>query len=243
MIRIAAVGDIHVSEGSRGKWRPHFALLAGRADALLIAGDLTHFGRLAEAEVLAQELAGIPVPVVAVLGNHDHHSGQAEAIRERLEAARVTLLEGESITLTIDGRTLGIAGQKGFGGGFEGAHGHKFGEPEMKAFIQAADDAALALEAQLRALQTDYRVALLHYAPVRDTVAGEDPEIFPFLGAYQLGAALDRAGADLALHGHAHHGAYAGATAGGIPVRNVAAPIIQRPYVVFTFDDGLKEEP
>jgi Icc-related predicted phosphoesterase len=242
MIRIAAVGDIHVSESSRGKWRPHFAALEKRADVLLIAGDLTNFGRLIEAEVLAEELQGIAVPVVAVFGNHDHHSGQAAGIRSILETAGLTLLEGESITVTIDGRTLGIAGQKGFGGGFEGAHGHKFGEPEMKAYVQAADDAGRALEAQLKALQTDYRIALLHYAPVRDTVAGEDPEIFPFLGSYQLEVALDRAGADLALHGHAHHGRYEGTTKGGIPVRNVALPLIGRPYVVFTFDEGMKEE-
>jgi Icc-related predicted phosphoesterase len=144
------------------------------------------------------------------------------------------MLEGESITLEVRGRTLGIAGVKGFCGGFKGSHGHKFGEPEMKAFIQAADDAALALETQLRALRADHRVALLHYAPVRDTVEGERPELFPYLGAYQLADAIDRAGADLALHGHAHYGSVEGATSGGIPVRNVAMPVIRRPYAIYT---------
>ncbi len=234
MIRIAAVGDIHMSEEGRGSLRPHVAALKDRADALLLAGDLTYIGRLEEAEVLAGELKGAPVPVIAVLGNHDHHRGKAGAIRETLERVGVTMLEGESITLDVRGRTLGIAGVKGFCGGFKGSHGHKFGEPEMKAFIQAADDAALALETQLRALRADRRVALLHYAPVRDTVEGERAEIFPYLGAYQLADAIDRAGADLALHGHAHYGSVEGATPGGIPVRNVAMPVIRRPSAIYT---------
>jgi Icc-related predicted phosphoesterase len=233
VIRIAAVGDIHVAEESRGRFRPHFAALRGVADVLLLAGDLTSFGRVEEAEVLAAELEDLPVPVIAVFGNHDYHCNQSDVIRETLERAGVLMLEGESTTLTIGSGTLGIAGVKGFCGGFAGAHGHKFGEPVMKAFIQAADDAARGLESQLRALRADYRVALLHYAPVPDTLEGERPEIFAFLGAYQLGDALDRAGADLALHGHAHHGSFAGATAGGIPVRNVAMPVIQKPYAMF----------
>lgn len=237
MIRIAAVGDIHASEESRGRLRPHYAELKDRADALLLAGDLTNLGRIEEAQVLAGELEGAPVPVVAVLGNHDHHRGAAHAIRETLERVGVRMLEGESTQLTVRGRTLGIAGVKGFCGGFKGNHGHKFGEPEMKAFIQATDDAASALEAQLKGLRTDYRVALVHYAPVPDTVEGERAEIFPYLGAYQLEEAIDRAGADLALHGHAHYGSVEGVTKGGVPVRNVAMPLIRMPYAIFTLGE------
>ncbi|HEX2824839.1 MAG TPA: metallophosphoesterase [Burkholderiales bacterium] len=233
-IRIAAVGDIHASVGTRGQLRPHYAALKDRADALLIAGDLTNVGRIEEAQALAAELRGAPVPVVAVLGNHDHHRGQAHAIRETLESAGVIMLEGESVTLQVRGRTLGISGVKGFCGGFKGDHGHKFGEPEMKAFIQATDDAASALEAQLTSLRTDRRVALIHYAPVRGTVEGERPEIFPYLGAYQLADAIDRAGADLVLHGHAHYGSVEGVTEGGVPVRNVAMPLIRMPYAIYT---------
>ena len=235
MIRIAAVGDVHASEASRGRLRPGFAALGREADGLLLAGDLTHWGTPEQAAILAGELEGIAVPIVAVLGNHDYHSDQADAIRATLERAGVTMLEGESITMDIGGETLGIAGTKGFGGGFGDAHGHKFGEPEMKAFVQASDDSARALESQLESLRADYRVALLHYAPVPDTLEGERLEIFPFLGAYQLGAALDRAGADLAVHGHAHNGSIEGTTPGGIPVRNVAMPLIRRPYAIFTF--------
>jgi Icc-related predicted phosphoesterase len=234
VIRIAAVGDIHVSAASRGQLAPHFATLGGAADVLLLAGDLTQLGRIAEAEVLAAELESVTVPIVAVLGNHDYHSDRAGEIRSVLERAGVTMLEGESVTLSIGAATLGVAGVKGFGGGFGDAHGHKFGEPEMKAFVQASDDAARALESRLSALRADFRVALLHYAPVPGTLEGEPLEIFPFLGAYQLADALDRAGADLALHGHAHHGSLEGATPGGIPVRNVAMPVIRKPYAIFT---------
>jgi Icc-related predicted phosphoesterase len=234
MIRIAAVGDLHVTARSRGTLRPPFLELAGRADALLLAGDLTHLGKTSEARILADELRDVPVPVVAVLGNHDFHSGEAAAIRRMLEDTGVLMLEGESATLDVRGERVGIAGVKGFGGGFAGACGHKFGEPEMKAFVQISEDEAARLETSLREIEScDYRIALLHYAPITATLEGERLEIFPFLGAYQLADALDRAGADLALHGHAHHGSPEGSTPGGIPVRNVAMPLIGRPYAIF----------
>ena len=238
MIRVAAVGDIHVSARSRGTLRPHFLALSGRADVLLLAGDLTQLGRPSEAELLADELRDVPVPVVAVFGNHDFHSGEAPTLREVLERAGVRVLEGESVTLTVGTERLGIAGVKGFGGGFAGGCGHKFGEPEMKAFVQITEDEAMRLETSLRDLRSDYRIALLHYAPIKETLQGERLEIFPFLGAYQLGDALDRAGADLAIHGHAHHGATEGATPGGIPVRNVAMPLIGRPYAIFSLQSS-----
>ena len=234
MVRIAAVGDIHVGEDCRGRFRPHFSAVGDRADVLLLAGDLTNYGMPAQAQVLADELEDTPVPVVAVLGNHDYHCGHADVVRSTLERVGVIVLEGESVTLEIGSCRLGIAGLKGFGGGFPGACGHKFGEPEMKAFVQLTEDAAKALEAQLRSLDSDYRIALMHYAPVKDTLAGERLEIFPFLGAYQLGEAVDTGGAHLALHGHAHHGSVKGVTPGGVPVRNVAMPLIQKPYAIFT---------
>jgi Icc-related predicted phosphoesterase len=216
--------------------------LEGQADVLLLAGDLTNYGNEAQALVLAEELRGLPVPVVAVLGNHDYHCGYASGVRSTIERVGVAVLEGESVTLDVAGCRLGVAGVKGFGGGFASACAHKFGEDAMKLFIQVTEDAAHALEGQLRSLDADFRIGLLHYAPVKDTLAGERLEIFPFLGAYQLGEALDNAGADLALHGHAHHGAEKGITPGGIPVRNVAMPLIQRPYAIFTLGrDGARD--
>ena len=234
MIRIAAVGDIHVAEDSHGRLKPHWSKLDQHADVLLLAGDLTNLGNAAQAEVLVDELRDVPVPVIAVLGNHDYHADDPRAVRDALEGIGVTVLDGESVTLELAGCRLGIAGAKGFGGGFAGACGHRFGEYEMKAFMELTEREAHRLEENLRALRADYRIALMHYAPVKDTLAGERLEIYPFLGAYQLGEALDRAGADLALHGHAHHGAEKGVTPGGIPVRNVAMPLIKRPYAIYT---------
>jgi len=183
-----------------------------------------------------RELEAVHLPIVAVLGNHDYHSDQAEVVRRKLEERGVTVLEGESTVLDINGERLGIAGTIGFGGGFAGACGHAFGEPEMKAFMHHTEKLAGRLEAQLNSLQADHRIALLHYSPVKDTLVGERLEIYPFLGSYLLAEAIDRAGADLVLHGHAHHGTEKGLTARGIPVRNVAMPLIKRPFEVLNLE-------
>jgi Icc-related predicted phosphoesterase len=211
--------------------------LDAEADVLLLAGDLTNVGKRTQAEVLADELRDVPVPVVAVLGNHDYHAGAAGEVRSVLEAIGVIVLDGESVTLDVAGCKLGIAGAKGFGGGFGRACAHGFGEPEMKAFVQVTKNEAEGLEQSLRELRADYRIALMHYAPVTDTIAGEPLELYPFLGAYQLAEAVDRGGADLALHGHAHYGAENGMTPGGVPVRNVAMPLIKRHYAIYTLTD------
>ena len=234
MIRIAAVGDIHVGEDTHGRLRRHWMRLDEDADVLLLAGDLTNVGMPAEARALAEELRDIPVPVIAVLGNHDYHAEKPAVVRQALESVGATVLDGNSVTLTIGRCKLGIAGAVGFGGGFTGACGHKFGEPEMKLFMERSEREAARLESALRRLDADYRIALMHYAPVKETLTGERLEIIPFLGSYHLGEAVDAAGADLALHGHAHHGSEKGVTAAGIPVRNVAMPLLKRPYAVYT---------
>jgi Icc-related predicted phosphoesterase len=230
------VGDVHFAEDSRGRLRPYWQRLDEHADVLLLAGDLTNLGNMWQALALADELRDLPVPVIAVLGNHDYHAGQPAQVRRALERVGVTVLEGETTTLSLNGETLAIAGIKGFGGGFPGACGHAFGEPEMKAFMYVTERCAETLETCLRGLRGDHRIALLHYAPVKDTLAGERLEIYPFLGSYRLAEALDHAGADLAIDGHAHHGAEKGVTTRGIPVRNAAMPLIKRPYVVYELE-------
>jgi Icc-related predicted phosphoesterase len=235
-LRIAAIADLHVAEDSSGKFAPHWQTLHEVADVLLLGGDLTNHGNVRQAEILAQELAVIEVPVIAVLGNHDYHADCPERVRQALELAGVTVLEGETATLKLNETTLGIAGTKGFGGGFAGACGHAFGEPEMKEFMYVTERMAARLEENLRGLPTEHRLALLHYAPVKDTLAGERLEIYPFMGSYLLAEALDRGGADLVIHGHAHHGAEKGVTAHGIPVRNVAMPLLKRPYTIYELD-------
>ncbi len=239
MIRIAAVGDVHVGEDTPGRLRAQFTHLSEHADALLIAGDLTRCGHPVEAKVLADELAGVGVPVVLVLGNHDYHAERVPALVGVLRDAGITVLEGQSTILDLGGAKVGIAGTKGFGGGFPGASGTDFGEPEMKAFIRhtrvLADRLCRRLD-ELERERCDMRVALLHYSPVADTLVGERLEIYPFLGSYLLAEAIDRAGADLVLHGHAHGGSEKGVTAAGVPVRNVAQPVIRQAYDLFEFE-------
>jgi Icc-related predicted phosphoesterase len=236
VIRIAAVGDLHYGAGSQEILRPSLQHLRDRADLLLLAGDLTRYGGPEEATILADELRGLPIPTVAVLGNHDYHSDRVDEVRRVLEGAGVRVLEGDAATLDIDGTRIGIAGTKGFGGGFRGAHGSDFGEPEMKAFMGHTRMLSDRLERALTDLDADLRIALLHYSPIEATLEGERLEIYPFLGSYLLAEAVDNAGADLVLHGHAHHGAEKGRTPAGIPVRNVAQPVIRHAYNIYTLD-------
>jgi Icc-related predicted phosphoesterase len=239
VIRVAAVGDVHFGLDSAGTLRPHLEGIADLADLYLLAGDLTRLGHPEEAAVLARELRDVPVPVVAVLGNHDYHSDQEKAVTEVLESAGVRVLEGDATVIDVDGSPVGIAGVKGFGSGFAGACGTDFGEPMMKAFVrhthEAADRLCGALEELARA-GVEHRVALMHYAPTETTLQGERLEIYPFLGSYLLGEAVDRGGADVAIHGHAHGGVEKGFTPGGIQVRNVAQPVIGRAYTVYCLD-------
>jgi Icc-related predicted phosphoesterase len=239
MIRIAAVGDVHLDADVVGRYRPALDQLPDVADVLLLAGDLTRHGTESEARCVATEFGGLGVPVIAVLGNHDHQSDQAPQVTRVLTDAGITVLEGEGTVLDCGGRRLGVAGVKGFGGGFAGACASNFGEPEMKAFVAHTTAAADALGAALRGLDCDVRVALTHYAPVPDTLVGEPLEIYPFLGCYQLGQAIDSAPTALALHGHAHAGTEKGRTPGGVRVRNVAHPVIKQAYSVYHLADVL----
>jgi Icc-related predicted phosphoesterase len=234
VIRVAAVGDVHAGIDSVGTLRPAFLELPDVADALMLAGDLTRLGTESELEVLLDELDGVTIPRFAVLGNHDYESDRVPALVKLLEEAGVSVLEGSNRVVEVGDLTLGIAGTKGFGGGFAGAYGSDFGEPEMKAFIRYTKRLADDLYESLAALRTDARIALLHFSPVKDTLGGERLEIFPFLGSYLLAEAIDRAGADLVIHGHAHHGVEQGLTPGGIPVRNVALPVIGRAYKLYS---------
>jgi Icc-related predicted phosphoesterase len=242
VIRIAAVADLHFGPDSAGTYRPHLDRIADRADVFLIAGDLTRLGEPEEARVLADELRDLAIPTVAVLGNHDHHANREDEVRSIVESAGVQVLEGEATVLEIAGTRLGIAGAKGFGGGFAGVSASEFGEREMKAFIQHTMEVADRLEAALRSLDADRRVVLVHYSPVKETLDGEPPEIHAFLGSYLLAEAVDRAGADLVLHGHAHRGTGSGATPGGIPVRNVAWPVIGEAYALFRLEPRAEDE-
>jgi len=237
-VRVAAAGDIHVGEHNTDDVARAFAGLNGLADLVLVAGDLTTHGEPEQGAVVGQAASELDVPVVAVLGNHDYHCDRVDDVTKVLEDAGIQVLEGTGVVLDCLGVRLGIAGAKGFGGGFVGACAADFGEREMKDFVATTRRAALALGAALGELDTELRVALLHYSPVRDTLHGEKPEIYPFLGSYLLAEAIDAAGADLVVHGHAHHGREKGVTPGGIHVRNVAQPVLRRSYAVYCLGDS-----
>jgi Icc-related predicted phosphoesterase len=228
-IRIAAVGDIHVKETDQGKWVNYFRTVSAQADILLICGDLTDTGHLAEAEVLAEELKACTIPIVAVLGNHDYERDQQKTIKRMLESDRVHILDGQTVVLM----GIGFAGVKGFGGGFDKYMLSMFGESMIKSFVQEAVDDALRLDRALAHLDVDYtddlpKIVVLHFAPIKETVVGEPPEIWPFLGCSRLVEPINRRQVLAAFHGHAHVGTLEGQTSAGVPVFNVAKPILQR---------------
>jgi Icc-related predicted phosphoesterase len=230
-MRVAATADLHFFSPRYSAIQEQLARVRDAADLLVIAGDLTNYGKPAEMVELLNSLVRLRLPIVAVLGNHDYESGcEAELIR-MLTDEGIKLLDGTAYER--DG--VGFAGTKGFPGGFGRGALTAFGEREVKAFVQAAIDEALKLERAMSQLRTEKRVVVLHYAPVADTVQGEAPEIFPYLGSSRLAEVVDRHGADLVLHGHAHHGSPDGKTTAGIPVHNVGLPILQgqKPAAVF----------
>jgi Icc-related predicted phosphoesterase len=225
VVRIAAVGDFHSAEESVGAYRAHFARVNDEADILLLAGDLTNWGTPAEMKVAVAELSEVDIPIVAVLGNHDHEAGQTEAACEILRERGVHVLDGDIFELN---EQVGIAGVKGYMGGFGRRALTAFGERETKDFVARCLEEVQKLELALRRLSTPIRVALLHYAPVVDTVVGEPEQIYPFLGTDRLAEPLDRFEVAVAFHGHAHHGAFEGRTSGGVPVFNVSHDLIRR---------------
>jgi Icc-related predicted phosphoesterase len=223
-LRVAATADIHTREGDAERLRALVGNAARDADVLVLGGDLTDLGRLEQAEMLLEAFDDCPIPLVATLGNHDYESGNAQEISRLLAESRVHLLDRSSVV--IDG--VGFSGAKGFGGGFDRTLINSFGEEIFKAFVTEGILEAEALKNQLRGLETERRVAVLHYAPIRETVEGESQEIYAVLGTSRLGAALDEGAATVAFHGHAHNGAFKGKTPGGVPVFNVSLPVLEQ---------------
>lgn len=222
-IRLAAVGDLHCGKTSQGAFQEFFRQLSESADLVAICGDLTDYGLPEEARVLAREVtSGLRIPAIAVLGNHDYESGQQAEVTDILCEAGIHMLDGDAVE--VNG--IAFAGVRGFGGGF-GRHAlAAWGEETVKRFVHEALDEALKLESALARLRTEHRIALLHYSPIRETVEGEPPEIFAFLGSSRLEEPLLRLPVKAVFHGHAHHGAPQGALRDGTPVYNVSRPVL-----------------
>ena len=231
-VRVAAIADLHFTRTSQGVYQSLFARITADADILLICGDLTDYGLADEARGLAKEITGsLKIPAIGVLGNHDFESGQQDEILSILSDAGMVILDGDAYEL----HGVGFAGIKGFAGGFDRGTLGPWGESAIKNFVREAVDEALKLETALARLRSEKRVALLHYSPVRSTVEGEPPEIFPFLGCSRLEEPLTRYPVSAVFHGHAHHGKLEGRTRTQVPVFNVSMTLLreampEKPY-------------
>lgn len=222
-VRIAALADLHVKKDSHGAFQELFAKASECADVILLCGDLTDFGTIAESRVLAKEITtALRIPAIAVLGNHDVESGLEADVVSILTDAGVTILDGTSTEV----HGVGFAGVKGFAGGFGRRALGAWGEKIIKNFVHEAVNEALKLETALARLRTPQKVAVLHYSPIQATLHGEPPEIIPFLGSSRLEEPLDRYRVNAVFHGHAHRGVPEGRTKGAAPVYNVAMPVL-----------------
>src|SRR3954469_8421311 len=222
-MRVAATADLHFTPARFSALHDQLNRVRDEADVFVLAGDLTNFGRPDEMEPLLNVLVRLRLPVIVVLGNHDYESDRQVELMRMLTQEGIKVLDGTA----YERDSVGFAGTKGFVGGFGRGVLTAFGEPEIKVFVQASIDEAIKLERAMAQLRTPKRVVVLHYSPIAATVVGEAAEIFPFLGTSRLAEVVDRHGAVLVLHGHAHHGAHEGKTAGGSPVYNVAITLLQ----------------
>jgi Icc-related predicted phosphoesterase len=233
-MRLAAVADVHFRQEDQEENIRQFAAVNEIADLLVLAGDLTNHGRVQEMEACLAVLARVEIPMVAVLGNHDFESGQQDTLAGMARVAGINVLDGTCYE--HDG--VGFAGTKGFCGGFAPYELMPFGEGGIKNFVEIAEREAIKLDYGLAQLHTDRKVAITHYAPVKETVVGEPEPIFPFLGSSRLGRVLEQHKPSLALHGHAHHGSFAAESAWGTAIHNVALAILKKrnephPFIVF----------
>jgi Icc-related predicted phosphoesterase len=224
-LRIAAAADLHYARTSKGQLQALFTGASKAADVLLLCGDLTDYGHAEEAHVLAEDIrTHATIPVLAVLGNHDFETGHVDEVSRIIEDAGVKLLEGECTE--IGG--VGFAGVCGFGGGFGRCMLNAWGEPLIKDFAQEGVNHAMRLERALARLQTPKRIVMTHYAPVRGTVEGENPEVFAFLGTSRLEGPLNRFNVAAAFHGHAHKGCPESRSSADVPVYNVSLSVLKR---------------
>ena len=242
-IRIAAAGDVHYGgERDRERALAAFEGLAGRADLVLLAGDLTTHGEPEQAAIVAEAAGGLDVPVVTVLGNHDWHADRRDEVAAVLQESGIVVLDRSHQILEVCGAQVGLAGTKGFAGGFTGSHIPDFGEPLLRQVYRQGMEEVAALDEGLRAIaMCPFRIVLLHYAPTPDTLEGERRDIWAFLGTDRLAVPIAEHAPDLVLHGHAHAGTFSGRI-GEVPVYNVSVPVMGEDWWVFEMS-GAKRVP
>lgn len=241
-IRLAATGDLHVHEKSEDLFKPAFRDLNEQADIFVLAGDLTATGKISQIEVLISELSPVQIPIVAVLGNHEFHNHKQIQIRQLLMKQGIHVLDGNCVRFEVNGLSIGFSGAKGFLAGFGKQAIPDFGEQSLKLLVDELYHEMHKMQRGLKRLDTDIKVLVMHYSPTKDTLRGEHPEIYAFLGSQVLGIPADDLDVDLIIHGHSHYGVEEGFTAGGTPVRNVCIPVLKKPYTIYELPFDTKRE-
>jgi Icc-related predicted phosphoesterase len=233
VIKVAAAGDVHAGGAGDERFHAVFADAAREADLILLAGDLTLHGDPQEVGALTEAVRAVEVPVVAVLGNHDWHGNRCDELVEILDRSGIRVLDKESTIVDVEGASVGVAGVKGFVGGFPDASLPDFGEPSLRRVYAETTDEVEGLARALEEISScDVRIALLHYAPTSATIEGEPPGIWAFLGSDRLAVPIAQHRPDIVFHGHGHMGTFEGAI-GEVPVYNVAQPVIGKDFEIF----------
>jgi Icc-related predicted phosphoesterase len=233
VVRVATAGDVHAREDRREELAAVFAALRGKADLLLLAGDLTTYGKPSEGAVLADACRDLGIPVYAVLGNHDWHVDRADELTRVLRDGGIRVLEREADVCRVGGVEVGVVGVKGFVGGFPGSHMPDFGEPLLREVYRETQRDVEALDRGLREIALcELRLVLLHYAPTDQTLAGEGEGIMAFLGTDRLAAPIVEHEPTVVVHGHAHAGRFEGRI-GIVPIYNVSVPVIRQDFHIF----------
>jgi uncharacterized protein len=232
-VRVAAAGDLHVDESGREAVATAIAAMARDADIILLAGDLTTHGEPEQAAILADACRDVGKPVITVLGNHDLHVDRGDEVDEVLRGAGIVVLDRSNPTAVVGDCRVGVAGVKGFVGGFGGHTLPDFGERSLREIYAETGAEVDALAAGLREIAAcPLRIALMHYAPTYETLVGEPTEIWSFLGSERFAAPIVEHRPDLVLHGHAHAGRLQGSLQ-GVPVYNVSIPVMGQDYWLF----------
>jgi uncharacterized protein len=235
-VRVAAAGDIHCTLENREQVAAAFAEIRNDADLVLLAGDLTIHGEPEEAVILAGIARDYELPIYAVLGNHDWHANRCEEVTEILQEAGVHVLNGSAGVADVAGYSVGVAGAKGFVGGFPDSRLPDFGEPTLRRVYAETTREVEGLAAALEAIaDCDLRLVLLHYSPTTTTLEGEPQTIWTFLGSERLADPILEHTPHLVVHGHGHSGTFEGFV-GAVPVFNVAVPVLGRDFFVFELD-------
>ena len=227
MVRVAALGDMHCGRVPAATLAGLLGQVNDRADVLVLCGDLTDHGTADEARPSRKSSAG---PSACRSWPCWATTTTTRARWPRSSASCATRACRCWTATRSRCAASASRGSRGFSGGFGRYTLEPWGEDSVKAFVREAVEETLKLESALARLRTDQRVAVLHYAPIQETVEGEPVEIYAFLGCSRMEEPLHRYSVSVVFHGHAHRGKPEGKLRNDVPVYNVALPLMQRSF-------------